>query len=281
MGVSPNGKHIAVINRDKRSTVWVQDLDQPQARMLEGTENSHTIFWSPDSHTIGYVVDTHKLKKIPVNGGTGTLLCEWPAYISGASWNPDGRSIVFASGTPSALYIVPADGGSPAVLVPAESSGVGKPSDVLSKGSGWFRTPHFLLTGGDFKKLLYENRGVLVLRDINTGVERVVGRGTNAAYSPTGHLVYRSGTDLVAWRFSPERATLEGDPFLVASMATDASVASDGTLVYRDLVTSQLVWRGRNGTRLGTIGPPVDGLFYPSLSRTTGARLLKHWIASP
>src|SRR5688572_15147365 len=44
------------------------------------------------------------------------------------------------------------------------------------------------------------------------------------------------------------------------------SVASDGTLVYRDLVTSQLVWVDRRGTRTGTAGLPSDGMYYPALS---------------
>src|SRR5688500_19599117 len=44
------------------------------------------------------------------------------------------------------------------------------------------------------------------------------------------------------------------------------SVASDGTLVYRDLVTSQLVWLDRRGVRSGIVGQPADGFFYPALS---------------
>jgi eukaryotic-like serine/threonine-protein kinase len=259
IAVSPNGKHIAIINRDKRSTIWLQDLEQPQTRLLAGTENTSTVFWSPDSTAIGYVADVDAVKTISIDGGSGMLVCKSPAYVSGASWNPDGRSIVFASGTPSSLYVVPASGGSPAVLVAAET---GDASSALR----WLNEPHFLRTAGNATKLLYSNRGVFVLRDMATGVEHVVGNGRNGAYSPTGHLVYRSGGDLVARRFSPERSTLDGEPFLVASTATDPSVASDGTLVYRDLVTSQLVWRDRAGTRLGTVGPPADGLFYPALS---------------
>jgi hypothetical protein len=76
---------------------------------------------------------------------------------------------------------------------------------------------------------------------MESGVEHALGEGTNGTYSPDRHLVYRSGSDLWARPFFPEKARLEGEPFLVARMATDPSVASDGTLVYRDLVTSQLV----------------------------------------
>jgi Tol biopolymer transport system component/DNA-binding winged helix-turn-helix (wHTH) protein len=265
MAVSPNGKHIAIINREKKSTVWVQDLDSPETRMLEGTENTSSIFWSPDSNTIGFVSEVFKLKKAAVKGGPATLLCEWPSYISGASWNPNGRSIVFASGTPSSLYAVSANGGSPEALVRAEKLAVNGQRGMLQKVH-WLNHPYFLQTAAGSTKLLYTSLGTFVLRDMDTGVNRVLGEGFNGVYSPHGHLLYRSGGDLWARPFSPEQAKLEGEPFLVARMATDPSVSADGTLVYRDLVTSQLVWRDRLGTRLRTVGQPADGIFYPSLS---------------
>jgi eukaryotic-like serine/threonine-protein kinase len=268
IAVSPNGHHIAIVDRGK-TTIWVQDLEHPQARMIEGTEHTGTVFWSPDSLVIGFVAETRKLKKVAVKGGPVTLLYEGPEYISGASWNPDGRSIVFASGTPSSLYVVSANGGSPVILISAEkSTGKAEQRAGLANNTSWLSNPHFLQTARGFTKLLYENktRRTLVLRDMESGVEHVLGEGTNGTYSPDRHLVYRSGSDLWARPLSPEKAKLEGEPFLVARLATDPSVASDGTLVYRDVVTSQLVWRNRLGTRLGTVGNPVDVVAYPCLS---------------
>ena len=78
--------------------------------------------------------------------------------------------------------------------------------------------------------------------------------------------MYRSGSDLWARPFSLQAGRFVGEAVQVARMATDPTVASDGTLVYRDLVTSQLVWLDRQGTRTGTVGPPSDGLHYPALS---------------
>jgi hypothetical protein len=69
IAVSPDGKHIAIINREKGSTVWIQDLDRPETRMLEGTENASGIFWSPDSSRVGFVSEIFKLKKVAVTAG--------------------------------------------------------------------------------------------------------------------------------------------------------------------------------------------------------------------
>ena len=52
----------------------------------------------------------------------------------------------------------------------------------------------------------------------------------------------------------------------MARNATDPSIASDGTLVYRDESTQQLVWLDRSGARMGTVGLPASGMYYPALS---------------
>ena len=117
VAVSPDGNQIAIIDREKRNTVWIQELNRQQPRMLEGTEGAITVFWSPDSSTIGFGSGFGALKRVAVKGGSPILLCERPPYISGATWSPDGGSIVFASGTPSSLYRVPASGGTPSHVV--------------------------------------------------------------------------------------------------------------------------------------------------------------------
>jgi eukaryotic-like serine/threonine-protein kinase len=71
---------------------------------------------------------------------------------------------------------------------------------------------------------------------------------------------------LWAQSFSLKHFRFQGDAFRVARNATDPSVASDGTLVYRDAVTEQLVWLDRRGVRIATVGQPVNGFYYPALS---------------
>jgi Tol biopolymer transport system component/DNA-binding winged helix-turn-helix (wHTH) protein len=276
IAVSPNGRHIAMIDGERKNTIWIQDLDRQNPRMLEGTEDTSAVFWSPDSLMIGFVAESIKLKKVSVKGGPAILLCESPPYISGGAWNPNGSSIVFASGVPSSLHIVPENGGASTLLVSPTmlTRELEEQSPASGRRSGWLSNPRFLPDGNGPQKLLFASLGpmvgfgdaVLVVRDMTTALHQVIGPGNNAAYSPSGHLVYRAGNDLWARPFSVKGVRFEGETFRIARAATDPSVASDGTLVYRDSAGLQLVWLSRGGLRNGTVGKPAEAIYYPALS---------------
>jgi eukaryotic-like serine/threonine-protein kinase len=258
VAVSPNGRHIAIIADEGESKLWIQDLDQQQPRAVEGSEGALSPFWSPDSSMIAFTT-VGKLKKFPVRGGPVIPLCDLPgAHISGGSWSPDGGSIVFAAGSPSSLYSVGATGGTASLLVSSEML------EQQPKGGGWIVQPYFLPAA---RTVLFAIGGSLMAWDLKTGQHRTIGPAHNlVSYSPSGHLLYRSGTDLWAQSFSLKHVRFEGEAFRVARNAIDPSVASDGTLVYRDAVTEQLVWLDRRGARIGTVGQPAIGLYYPALS---------------
>lgn len=196
-------------------------------------------------------------------------VCEMTEVISAASWSPDGASIVFAAGAPAALYIAAVDGGSPRLLIPPKLP-QGEPEQPMP---GWITNPWFLPGRGRQTALFVSlgltpafNSATIMAIDTKTGSRHVVAPGNYPAYSPTGHLLYRSGSDLWARSFSPDRLQLDGEAFRIARNATDHSVASDGTLVYREVPASQLSWLDRAGSRLGRVGQPADLIFYPALS---------------
>ena len=258
VAVSPNGRHIAIIADEGESKLWIQDLDQQQPRAVEGSEGALSPFWSPDSSMIAFTT-VGKLKKFPVRGGPVIPLCDLPgAHISGGSWSPDGGSIVFAAGSPSSLYSVGATGGTASLLVSSQML------EQQPKSGGWIVQPYFLPAA---RTVLFATSGSLMAWDLKTGQHRTIGPAHNlVSYSPSGHLLYRSGTDLWAQSFSLKHVRFEGEAFRVARNAIDPSVASDGTLVYRDAVTEQLVWLDRRGARIGTVGQRAIVLYYPALS---------------
>ena len=97
----------------------------------------------------------------------------------------------------------------------------------------------------------------------------MLGIGSKPFYSPSGHLLYCSGTissEIWAQPLSNTDLRPKGKPFLVARSATDPTVAADGTLVYVDAAPEQLVWLDRRGAKIGTIGQPLEGVYYPALS---------------
>lgn len=261
--ISPDGRHIAYVAEEK---LWVRGLDREQPRELEGTEGANRPFWSPGSDWIGFAVGG-ELRKIPVAGGQSSRLCG-VLLLEGGTWSPDGGSIVFATWAPGLqemlsdrgqvreLYEVPAAGGEPRLLI--ENQG--------SEGLSMFDAPHFLPSESGDRVLLFEMespRGPrVVLHNLETGHQVVLADGAQPVYSPSGHIIYQRSEDeagLWALPFSIETMEVTGEPFGLFGEGMSASAARDGTLVYVDRGEGnlkQLVWRDRNGKKLGVAGQP-------------------------
>jgi Tol biopolymer transport system component len=224
-------------------------------------------FWSPNSDFVGFAA-RGELKKVPLAGGLPTRICELPSPASsyyGGSWSPDGASIVFSAGDPSVLYEVPARGGTPRVVVAPELL-------KRSPTKGYIYNPHFLPLPGGSRVLAfafgYED-STLMVQDLKTGRRETLGPGNHPWYSPSGHLLHRwskQTSTVLAQPLSLRTQKPTGASFPIARNATDPSVAADGTLVYLDAFSSQLVWFDRRGQRVGELGKPAPMIHFPSLS---------------
>ena len=261
MAISPNGKHIAFA-AGAEGKLWVQDLDQQQPRAIEGADGAAAPFWSPDSGFIGFAAGG-ELKKVSVQGGLATRLCELPGGLyQGGSWSPDGEVIVFSSRSSAslyALYQVPARGGASGLLISSE-----EPEQSPDGPSGQIWGPHFLPSQNGARILLFTfgrlTDQTMVLQDLETGRRELLGPGHRPFYSSSGHIVYQPapGTqDLWALPFSLSILKAAGEAFPIAQSGRDPTVAADGTLVYRDgssTGTKQLTWLDRRGGKTGEIG---------------------------
>lgn len=270
--VSPNGRHIAYISEENPGRLWVHDLDRGTARLIEGTEGARWPFWSPGSEFIGYVTGSD-LRKIPARGGSaGTICHDCARAFFGGSWSPDGRSIVFSEGGPASLYEIPATGGARRLLLSASQLRHRNAAGNGSKAHGNLYRPQFLPAGAGRRVIVFafgSASAVLIAKDIASGREELIGAGVSTAYSPTGHILYRSGplqAEIWARPFSLERLTPMGEAFRIAENAADASVATDGTLVYVDLNSEALAWLDRKGTQTGKVGQPLELFAYPAIS---------------
>ena len=263
-GVSPDGARIA-FTPDNAGPIWVQDLDRLEPRVVEGTERARYLFWSPDSHFIGFLTD-NDLRKIAVQGGPPTVLCSYPeGQPRGAAWSPDGNSIVFGAGFPTRLYEAAAGGGSPTLLVePAEGE------KTLS-----FQGPRSLPLEDEGRVILYSltraGEPQLVVRNLDTGATQELGVGALPLYS-SGHIVYQTSffePGLWALRFSLKTLKPRGEPFSIVPKGWAATAAGDGTLVYLDgpsLEETQLFWLDRAGRKLGEVATPYRDIGEPQLS---------------
>jgi dipeptidyl aminopeptidase/acylaminoacyl peptidase len=115
----------------------------------------------------------------------------------------------------------------------------------------------------------------IVAQRLDTGERRVIVRGgSQAAYSPTGHVVFGRGSSLLAVPFDPAALEARGAPFAVAErlsrdtvMGGRYALAADGTLVFMREVAHErpLLWVDRHG-RAARIATPPHTFLDPRLS---------------
>ena len=275
LAISPNAKHIVFVEAGGQGRLWIQDLDQEQSRVIEGTKGARSPFWSPDSTVIGFAAGG-EVKKISVRGGLASRVCELPGeHFHGGTWSPDGEVIVFSSGPQGqdhSLYQVPARGGAPGLLLAPEDL------DQASEGRAKFPVwSHFLPPEAGARVLVF-TFGTLVehtmaVQDLQTGQRELLGPGATPVYSSSGHLVYATSptsSDLWALPFSLNMLRASGEAFPLSESSRYAAVAQDETLVYLDMFGSskqqQLVWVDRDGRQVEEIGQARSGIYAAALS---------------
>src|SRR5262249_9055060 len=94
------------------------DIDQEDAHPVPGAKEVYEVFWSPDNRWLGYSTGTHcgirggcDLVKIPVEGGSTTVITRLSGPFRRAYWSSDGETILYCD--TAGMYTVPAKGGMP------------------------------------------------------------------------------------------------------------------------------------------------------------------------
>jgi eukaryotic-like serine/threonine-protein kinase len=261
--ISPDGEKIAFVAGD---SLWIQELNQLDARQLALSWRPRHLFWSPDSAFVGFVSE-EKLWKVSVNGGQPIALGAVPTTGGGASgaWRADGKIVFSRSVSSSGLLELSQDGGE------ARSIAALQPGDVD------FHEPSLL--PGDNGQLLVVHRTegpdtiAAIRAQTRTEVLRLAGEYLSfPLYSPTGHIVFgRMGKTNGVWAvpFDPVRLERTGEPFLVAGGAYSPSLSREGTLTFIRKLWSeprQLVVVNRAGVVESAIGEPQPGLAGPVLA---------------
>ena len=259
--VSPDGRHLAYV---ADNVLWLRSLDEPESRVLEGTEGAISPFWSPDSEQIGFFT-LSSLKRIVLDGEqvrTVTQVQSIQAVPTGA-WTDSG-DILFSSGP--FLSRVSALGGTP--------------DQVTSPSGGEVRHywPKMLPDG---ERFLYFAESAdtdvegLYAGSFDGGLRQRV-HPFNATYVPPDTLVSLQGGTIMAEVFDPDSLVVTGPPRpVIAGSARAVSVSSTGVLAYRGGSSSQpvteLVWLDRAGQRVAVTGDSGD-YYIPRLS-PDGSRL--------
>ena len=98
VAISRDGKMIAYVGSGVERRIWVRSLNDAMPRLVAGTSNATTPFFSPDGKWIAYfaggtVLATGSLVKVPVDGGPVVEITKNVQGLGGV-WLPDGRIVL-------------------------------------------------------------------------------------------------------------------------------------------------------------------------------------------
>jgi eukaryotic-like serine/threonine-protein kinase len=262
LAMSPDGRHVAFItNEQSGRRLWVQSLDAPSARALEGIVEPMSPFWSPDSRFIGYYARPEReLRKVDIAGGPPRTIRA--ANMTGQPvWARDGT--ILYSESRRGLFRVSAHGGEPVQVTRVDQSAREInhywPSMLPDGRRFLFMTTRLGTNGERATPIVY-----LASLDSSERSE-VIRVNSRMVYAPSGHVLYVQEGALMAQRFAADEGRLIGEPArIVESLdysrstgVSSFSVSDTGVLAYhRRSDAFQLAWLDRNGLELSTIGTP-------------------------
>jgi eukaryotic-like serine/threonine-protein kinase len=265
MNISPDGESIAfVATVGGRNQIWIRERDSVSARVLAGTENGYSPFWSPDSRSLAFFADG-QLKAIDAAGGPSRAICAVAASALTGTWGSQGE-ILFSDfqQQEGGIRRVKAEGGVAHLAVGGS---------INHSLPLW---PYFLPNGKQYLYLAYqESRGYQVWIGSLEGSEpKVLMPPSSRVAFASGYLFFVREGALLAQRLNLSELRLESAPVqVVAQMEYFApsgfapfSVSPAGALVYQARGNlSRLAWMDRNGRETGTV-MPLAAYQFPRLS---------------
>jgi eukaryotic-like serine/threonine-protein kinase len=284
LAISPDEMQLVYVGtRAGQIQLYSRRLDELEAVPIHGSEGAMEAAFSPDSRWIAFRVrrygagarsdGEYELRKVPSNGGAPVTIAVVSGWPYGATWMPDGR-IIFAGD--SVLYAVSADGGTPAQIGSPDSS-YRYPSPLT--GSSITFTRFGSRMQGERGGSTGPRIGVL---DLATGRETMVGEGTRAIYTRSGHLSFTRSLSLISQQFDTRKLALTGSPMTLTdelSRPIDFDVSGGGVLVYQS---------GRGGASLDivasgqsqTIPIPIDATHFDNPRISPDERLIAFAIGT-
>lgn len=178
--VSPDGR--SVLFRSHRSgwiNYWIVPLagGTPRALAAEPADQAQAA-WSPDGRSVAFVSNrngTHDLRVASAAGGPARVVAAPPGgqgVVANPAWSPDGRRLAFTLATPTDpgdLYVVAAEGGTPARLTNSTPGGnataaLVRPEKVTYRSGGfeinaYLYRPASIAPGARLPGILYIHGG--------------------------------------------------------------------------------------------------------------------------
>ncbi len=238
--------------------LYLRAMGDLEARLIPGTEGALMPFFSPDGQSVAYFdVATGELKRIATSRGAPVVISTATGFTFGASWGPDD-AILF--GEAQGILRVSANGGTPALVIPAEAGEQMDGPQLLPDGESVL----FSVTTSTGTTRWDEAR--IVVQSLRTGERTVIWEGgSDARYVSTGHLVYAVRDGLYAIAFDVDSLTVRGGPVPMVAGVQRAFAANTGTANFGVSAQGSLVYvsgtAGSSDLMLALVGR--DGVVAP------------------
>ena len=228
---SPDGRQIAF---SALGDLWLRHADGKVEQLTSGPENDVDPAWSPEGRHLAFASNRggdYQVWILDLASRARQQVTTAPGHAETPLWHPSGESIVFVQSprpmSGATLCVVPASGGAPRTIVPAEAADV--------RPLGWFPDDQSLV----FVQLVYDS----ITWTPKSTVKRVridgsamawtadpPGQVEFAALSPQGDtLAYVSNGELWVRPLVPERGS---ERRLIQGPAFFPAWSSDHTLVF-------------------------------------------------
>ena len=258
VAISPDGRTIVYVGRREGSgggfRLWARSLDQLRATPLPGTEQGVNPSFSPDGNRVAFtsIEQPRTIRVVPIGGGPTLTLTDSLVDQGGVSWGTDGYIYYDGRLEGDGIAKIRESGGQPEIATRPDSA----------TGERYHFMPSALPDGRGILMSIArgnpDNTDIGVL-DARIGRHKVLTRGLQGRYSPSGHLVFATADGmLMGAPFDLDRLELSGDPVLLAdgiavrgNQRVDLSISAAGTLAYTAGTTTEgvgeLVWVSREG----------------------------------
>ena len=235
--ISRRGTHLAYPGSDEnRTTINLRPLDSLDSiTLVSPSADPWDLAFSPDGERLAFFKNTRQLEAVSIRGGHPETIFELPEgqNVVGMEWATDNTILIGARG---GLIKVPISGVDSKFLSAAKEDAIYSSPHILPNGS------HALVS--IFRPGQVSRLGVI---DLETGTATEFPfQSEEAIYSPTGHILFRQGAELIAARFDLASMQVLGEAQEIATgIASGPRLSEDGTLVYvaeRVDGTAGLVW---------------------------------------
>ncbi len=231
--LSPDGSKVAYIASraavEGQQGLYLRDLNRFDAIRVEGIDQAEGPFFSPDSQWLAFSA-RGALWKVSTEGGGPIRIRDLPSGIRHATWTSMSE-ILFSPANvfgPEGIYQLLIDQGDPVLLAPAV--GETRPLRRAQRLPGGYGVlvsrfgtgeAEYMAVSGDGE----QRRSIMTVPDAGP-----------ALCVPTGHLVFRQSTSLMAAPFDVQRLRVIGKPLPALESLEhplrDFAVADNGTLAY-------------------------------------------------